>query len=277
MRQPPAARILLVVALLLFLPLLAGPAEASHTRVLVQGHVEGSGWVAVTLLLRDGSVSLRARGAIFSDHHAEGIVQLDEDEQPLSAQVRWSAPTAHVSVRQGFPLLSTRPPSSVDTIGTESAVEAGATFSGSGVRTFVLWMAGDYSVWSYQVVVTSGVALLGVSTGRDAFLHEARDFDGPLHARAAVQSVGVRASVDTSLTLDVEHHLVGLFHASSNPIESAYVEAPGERREDCPCWFFGPGDERAGPGRYVFHLDGARMSRTGDVVVTGADVSLPEY
>lgn len=276
MRQPSASRVLLVAVFLLALPVFAGPAEAGHTRVVAKGHFDEVGWVAFTLLLRDGTVIVRAGGPITSDHHAEGIVELDEAQRPISTKVTWTAPFAHASFRPGAPELSSRPPDSFDAPTAEAGAGIDSTYSGTGVRTFVLWVAGDYASWSYSVVVTPGVALLGLTSGTGAFLHEARDFEGPLHARALASATSIRANVGTTKAIDVENHLVGLFHASSRPGESVSVDTPESVRRDCPCWFFGPSDAHAGPGRYVFHLDGAHVSRNGDVVLTGADVVLPE-
>lgn len=280
MRQAPAARLFATAALLLLLlPAAAGPAAADPPRVLLTETTDAPGWVALLLYVLDGSVTVWTGGETHGPRHARGIVELDDANVPLRMSASWSSPLASGSARQSALASPSAAPEGHAVALDLSRADAVSTLrvTRPGVTTVVVWSAGDYARWSYQVSGSAGATLLDFTRGSGTFLHTADDFEGTLHASALAGSASARATVDGTLALDVEHSLFSLYYAGHPLAETASVQTPTDLRRACPCWFAGPAQPGtpSGPGAYDFRLDGAHAARTREVMLTGADVVLP--
>lgn len=141
-----------------------------------------------------------------------------------------------------------------------------APFPLRGNLTIVVLAAGELDAWSHQVR-GGDLALRAASNGSDAFLREARDFDGAVHAERYDAGEGWRAHAVASTSLTMRERVFGVAFVSPGKVacvQSECAAAPPASRlvatspriqRDCGCLFAG---EEA--GEYAFDLSGVDAS-----------------
>lgn len=297
--MPAASRApLALTAALLLLALAAPPAPTAsadhapypiHLPVLAKGGGAGQGWAAFKVTAQGEWVRATVWGCDYAWNHLVLAYLLDEDLQVIEA--RSGSGNEH---RSGATLTSDAGPVHASA-GETAPPPAGTRCSGPGMPArhlngtyyFVVFAAGDFARWSFELAAGPNAQLLAHTTGTEAFFHASRDFRAPVNAQAwdehAYSSAGAHAVAAGEVRLTVEGRLFGGF--SSLGADTLTASTPeGERA--CPCDFTRtlagdlgsiPTEPSWGPGEYVFRATGAGAGGDFmDVRLWGADVRLPE-
>lgn len=257
------------------LAILAGPAFAFHDPpgdLIASGSFSGPGSASISIdasggvldveLFATGSGSMGAAIALFHNGAFAGMLT-------LAGIAGYDGVLVDVHAGNGID-------ASHNTFTTPSGATAmGAAFTlsaASGDWGVVFWSAGGAQTTEWAIHASAGTTASTPVVGTNTVLATSRDFAGTANVQAFAADVGGRANLGTSLALEAEHGLVGIYYpVFTTSVNEMDASTPSGDRV-CTCLFTG-----GGAGAYTLSLTGAGagLSILTDVIVMAADAPVP--